>query len=112
MPELWKVISKISWEYAQWNPVHLGLGNCLTSKRPGRASTKIDYNCKEANDEMNKLSIEIEALRGNLKATASRNIEQEKTINFLKQDLADFKFNASNESEATKRLEKYNDQLW
>ena len=33
-------------------------------------------------------------------------------ITFLKQDLADFKFNASEKSGAVEKLEKEIDQLW
>ena len=55
--------------------------------------------------------MECEALRDNLKAAAARNAEQEQFIGVLKQDMADLKIKAAKKGEASKKMEKMNDQL-
>ena len=54
---------------------------------------------------------EMKRLRGDLKAAAVRNAEQEKAINLLK-GLADSKFKAAKKREAVERLKKMSDQLF
>ena len=44
---------------------------------------------------MGKLSVACEALRDYLKTAASRNVDQEKSIELLKQELADFEINVT-----------------
>ena len=60
---------------------------------------------------MNKLRAKCRALRDNLKAAAVGNAEQERSIDFMKQDLADFNFNAAKKSEFDERMETANNQL-
>ena len=60
---------------------------------------------------MYKLSAECVALKDYLKAEAARNAEQEKSINLLKLDLADCKFNASKKSKALEKPEREVNQL-
>ena len=58
---------------------------------------------------MNKLSSKFGTPRYNLKAKAARIGKKKKSINLLKQHLADIKFNATKKTEAAK---KDDDKLW
>ena len=55
---------------------------------------------------MSKLSAEFEALRDNLRSVAEENGKQQKSIDVLKQQLANFEFNAAKKTEATEKFEK------
>ena len=73
---------------------------------------KYFHKAKEATREaLEKLSAEYDALGDNLKAVAPRKGEQEQSIDFLKQELADLKVNADKKSEAMEKMEKKSDQL-
>ena len=57
---------------------------------------------------MDKLRAKCGALRDNLKAAAAK---QEQSIDFRKQDLANFNFNAAKKGEFDERMETANNQL-
>ena len=60
---------------------------------------------------MDKLRAKCWALRDNLKAAAVGNSEQVKSIDFMKQDSANFIFKAAKKSEAAEKMDTANSQL-
>ena len=58
-----------------------------------------------------KWSAECERLRDKLKAAAARNAEHEKSMEVLKQELANLKVKAANKDEVIEEMEKINNQL-
>ena len=89
--------------------------NSLLQKDLAELRQKLDKLCDKAKEAireaLGKLSAECEALRDNLKAAAARNAEQEQSIDFFKQELADLKVNTDIKSKAMEKREKENDQL-
>ena len=69
-------------------------------------------NVKRATREsIEKLRAKCRALRDNLKAAAVGNAEQERSIDFNKQGLANFSFKAAKKSEAAEKMDTANSQL-
>ena len=89
--------------------------NSLLQKDLVELRQKLDKLCEKAKETtreaLEKLNVECEVLRDNLKAAAARNAEQEQSIDLLKQEWADLKVNTAEKSEAIEKMEKENDQL-